>query len=79
MNLLIEKPKQELHKNVTSYLEQILEATYNETTDVRPLIFHLKNSPSKMNKRCWILLENQELTHDFLFEPLHIEMPVLAN
>ena len=33
-----EKALRELHKNVTNYTEQILEATLHETTAVRPLI-----------------------------------------
>ena len=36
-----EKSRQELQKNVTSYIEQILEATHQETTAVRPLTSHL--------------------------------------
>ena len=36
------KIRWELHKNVRSYLEQILEATPYETTAVWPLTYHLK-------------------------------------
>ena len=36
-----EKARQKLHKNVTSYIEQILEATSHETATVRPLTSHL--------------------------------------
>ena len=36
-----EKAWWELHKNVTSFIEQILEATSHETTAVRPLTSHL--------------------------------------
>ena len=36
-----EKVKRELHKNVTSYIEQILEATLHETAAVRPFIANL--------------------------------------
>ena len=35
------KAEQELHKNATSYIEQILEATTHETTAVRPLTTYL--------------------------------------
>ena len=35
-----EKSRQELHKNAMGYIEQILEATSNETTAVWPLAFH---------------------------------------
>ena len=50
----------ELHKNATSYFEQILAATLHKTTAVQPLTFHHKNHPSKMNKTCGTLLEKQE-------------------
>ena len=36
-----EKAKWELHKNVTSYNEQILEATSHKTAAVRPPTSHL--------------------------------------
>ena len=36
-----EKARRELHKNATSYIEQILEATPHETTPVRLLTSHL--------------------------------------
>ena len=36
-----EKSRWELHKNATSYIEQILEAALHETTAVRPLTSHL--------------------------------------
>ena len=45
-----ENARWELHKNATSYFEQILEATPYETTAVWPLIFYLKNHPNKMNE-----------------------------
>ena len=54
-----EKVKWELHKNTTSYLEQILGATYHETAAVRPLASHLKNHPSKTNKICGTQLEEE--------------------
>ena len=42
------KTKWELHKNATSYLEQILKATPHETMAVRSLTSYLKTNPSKM-------------------------------
>ena len=36
-----EKPRWELHKNATSYIEQILEATSHKTADVWPPSSHL--------------------------------------
>ena len=36
-----EKARLQLHKNATSYVEQILEATPYETTAVRPVTTHL--------------------------------------
>ena len=36
-----EKARRKLHKNAASYIEQILEATPNEATAVRPLTSHL--------------------------------------
>ena len=37
----IEKTRLELHKNATSYIEQILEAISHETAAVRPPTSHL--------------------------------------
>ena len=42
------KARWELHKNTTSYLKQILEATPHETTAVLPLTSHLKNHPQEV-------------------------------
>ena len=47
-----EKASLELQKNATSFLEQILETTPNETTVMWPLTSHFKNHPSKMSKIC---------------------------
>ena len=41
-----EKGWQELQKDTTSYIKQILEATSNKTAAVRPLTTHLKDYPS---------------------------------
>ena len=40
-----EKAKLKLHKNATSYFEQILEATPHETAAVELLTLHLKDQP----------------------------------
>ena len=40
-----------VNKNVTSYSEQILEATFHEITAALPRSSHLKNYPSKTNKK----------------------------
>ena len=53
----------ELHKNVTSYIEQLLEATPHETTAVWPITPHLKIHPSKIKKTCGTGLEKQERIH----------------
>ena len=53
----------ELYKNVTSYIEQIQEATSYEMTAVRPLISYLESHPSKMKEICGTLLEKQGETH----------------
>ena len=42
-----DKARWELEKNAMSSFEQILEATPNETTTVRPLTFHFKNYPEQ--------------------------------
>ena len=47
-----EKARWELHKNDTSYFEQILEAKPHETTAARPLTSHLKKHPYKTKKIC---------------------------
>ena len=59
-----EKARRKLHKNVISYIKQILEATLpTERIAVRPLTSHLKNHPSRTNKICRTLLEKQGLTY----------------
>ena len=69
-----------LHKNATSYIEQIMEATLHETIAVRPLTFHLLYKSSKTNKTCRTLLEKKARTHvTFSKGPLHMVMPVLAD
>ena len=58
-----EKAGRELHKNATSYMKQILDATSCKTEAVWPSTSHLKIHPNKMNKTCGTLLEKQEGTH----------------
>ena len=53
------KNELELHKNTTSYFEQILDAIPYEATAIWPLPSHLKNHPSKTNKTCGTLLKKQ--------------------
>ena len=48
-----EKARWEQQKNATSYFEQILQATPNKTTVLRPLTPHLKKfNQEKTNKTC---------------------------
>ena len=75
-----EKAKREQQKNSTSNIEQILEETPHETTDIWPLTSHLKNHTNETNKLCRTVLEKQWWTHrTFSNRPLHLELPVLAN
>ena len=59
-----EKARWELHKNATSYIEQILEETPHKTTAVQPLTSYHKNHPSKMNKTGGTLLEKHGQTYE---------------
>ena len=52
-----EKDRWELHKNATSHIEQIFEATSHKAVAVRPPTSHLENHPNKTDKTCGILLE----------------------
>ena len=54
-----DKAKRQIHKKTTSYAEQILEVTPNETTAIQPLTTHLKNHWSQLNKTYEALLEKQ--------------------
>ena len=56
-NMQREKARQELHKNVTNYFDQILAVTSDETTAVLPFTYHLKNHTSKTTKRYETQLE----------------------
>ena len=58
-----EKARRELHKNVTSHIDQILEAIYHETEAVRPPTSYFCSHPSEMNKACRTMLEKQGRTH----------------
>ena len=61
-----EKARQQLHKNATSYTEEILEVISNKTADVGPLTSHLNNHTNKTNKTCRTLLEKKGWTHKWL-------------
>ena len=47
-----EKTRRELHKDATSYIEQIPEVTLHETATVWPFTTNLLNHPNKTNKTC---------------------------
>ena len=66
-NMHKEKARWELHKNATSYFEQILDAATKKPHlyGYFPLIS--KNYPSKTNKTCETLLEKQAQTHKWRF------------
>ncbi len=49
----------QLHKNAIYYFEQILEPTSFKTAAAWPLPTHLRNHPSKANKKYRTLLEKQ--------------------
>ena len=74
-----EKVRQELLKNAMDYIEQILEATPDETTAIRLLPSHLPNYPNKTNKTCGILLKKKkkdEFISDILLSsPTHEDLP----
>ena len=52
-----EKARQQLHKNATSNIEQVLEATPHKAAAVRPPTTHNEKYQSKTNQTCWTLLE----------------------
>ena len=52
--------KRKLHKNATSYIEQILEATSNKTAAVRPPTTHLENHPNKTSKHAGLCRRNKD-------------------
>ena len=62
-----EKARWELHNNGIHHLEQILEVAPHKTAAVRPLMSHLKNYSTKMNKTCETLLKKQGLIHNKCF------------
>ena len=41
-----EKARQQLHKNATSYIEQVVEATPHKTVAIRPSTTYHENHPS---------------------------------
>ena len=65
-----EKARRELHKNATSYFEQIQEAMPLESTAVQPLTSYLKTHPSKTKKTYW--RSKDEIMSDvLLWTPTH--------
>ena len=58
--MLGEKARQELNKDATCCIQQILKAAPYKTKAVWPLISHLPNHTSKASKTCWALLKKQE-------------------
>ena len=58
-----EKARRELHKNTTTYIEQILETTSHETAVLRPPTSYLWNHLNKTNRACGTQLEKQRQTH----------------
>ena len=46
----LEKAREELHKNTTSYIEQILEATSQKTATLRPPSSHHSPPPKKRRR-----------------------------
>ena len=73
--------RRELHKNATCYFELILEATPLKRVAVQPLNSYFKNHPSKTNKTCEALQDNQGLKHKWCssMDPYTWEKPVLAD
>ena len=61
-----EKARRELHKNSTSYIDQILEATFHETTPVRLLITHLEKHPRRTRRAGQWWRSKDELINDCL-------------
>ena len=57
-----EKARRQLHKNATSYIEQIPEATSYKTITVRPPTTHLENH-SKLNKQDMLLITGEVRTN----------------
>ena len=57
------KTRWELYKNAICCFEQILETTLHKIATGWPLTSHLKNHPSKTNRICGALLEEQIWTH----------------
>ena len=55
-----EKAWQQLHKNSTSHIKQILDATSHKTAVVRSPTSHLQNHSNQTNKICRTLLEKYE-------------------
>ena len=52
-----EKAWWQLHKNVVSNIDQVLEAAPHKAAAVKPLTTHHENYPSQMSQICGTLLE----------------------
>ena len=61
-----EKTRRELQKNVTSYLERIMESTLHETTVVRQLTSHLNNHLRRKRHAGHYWRSNGKLIRDVL-------------
>ena len=58
-----EKASQQLHKNATSYIKQILKATLRKTAVLWPPTFHLQNYSNKLERTSGRLLQKLGQTH----------------
>ena len=67
-----EKARFELHRNITSYLEQILEATPHETATVELFTFHLKSHQRRTRHvgHCW-RSKDKLISDILLWTPTH--------
>ena len=74
--ILRERAKLELDKDAVCCLVKIMEAVAHKTAATSSHWFHLQNHPSKMNKTCWVQLENQGRIHKRL---LRMDTPALAD
>ena len=59
----VEKARRQLHNNVASNIEQVLEATPHKAPTIRPPASYHKNYPSYTNQTCRTLLEKPGRAH----------------
>ena len=73
--------RMEFGKNARNNIEQILEATFHETTVVRPPTSCLKKHPKKTNKdmRDTVAEARTKSSVTFSYGPRHMDEPVLDN